>query len=68
MGNTINSDEKHNESQLLVNTVQGLSSLGLVDWVILVMMMSLVLSLGYTVQVFVFPLCRRDVEDVTELR
>ena len=68
MKNTNISDEKHNEPQLVVSTVLYLSSLGLVDWVILVTMMFLVFSLGYTLHVFVLPLCRRDVQDVTELR
>ena len=68
MGNTNISDEKHNESLVVVPTALGLSGLGLVDWVILVMMMFLVIPLGYTLRVCVFPLCRRDAEDVTELR
>ena len=68
MGNTNISDEKHNESLVVVPNVLGLSGLGIVDWVILVMMMFLVITLGYTLRVFVFPLCRRDAEDVTELR
>ena len=68
MENTNIYDEKHNEPQLVDPTVLGLSSLGLVDWVILVVMMFLVISLGYTLHVFVVPLCRRHGEDVTELR
>ena len=68
MKNTNISDEKHNEPQLVVSTVLYLSSLGLVDWVILVTMMFLVFLFGYTLHVFVLPLCRRDVQDVTELR
>ena len=68
MGNTNISDEKHNESLVVVPTALGLSGLGLVDWVILVMMMFLLITLGYTLRVFVFPLYSRDAEDVTELR
>ena len=66
MGNTSISDAHHKEP--LLNAVLGLSSLGFVDWLILVIMMSLVLSLGYALHVFVLPLCRRDAEDITELR
>jgi hypothetical protein len=66
MGNTNISDEHHKEP--LLNDVLGLSSLGYVDWLILVVMMSLVISLGYTLHVIVLPLCRRDAEDSTELR
>ena len=66
MGNTSISDEHHKEP--LLNAVLCLSGLGFVDWLILVVMMSLVISLGYALHVFVLTLCRRDAEDVTELR
>ena len=42
------SEKKHKKPHFLDSTVLGPSSLGLVDWVILVMMMFLVLSVGYT--------------------